>query len=62
MFLNIYISYIPESVRWLMAKNKNREASGIITQAAKINKVVLSEGVRNTFTEPASQQSVRNLF
>ncbi|XP_065164782.1 organic cation transporter protein isoform X2 [Atheta coriaria] len=53
----LYFCYIPESVRWLMAKNKNREASGIITQAAKINKVVLSEGVRNTFTEPASQQS-----
>ncbi|XP_037031646.1 organic cation transporter protein-like [Bradysia coprophila] len=37
-----YIWYIPESVRWLMSKGQNKKALKIIYQAAKTNRVELS--------------------
>jgi MFS transporter, OCT family, solute carrier family 22 (organic cation transporter), member 4/5 len=43
MILFIYYWIVPESVRWLLAKNKNRQAVQIIKTAAKVNGKVLSE-------------------
>lgn len=44
----LFVSYywlVPESVRWLLAKEKNELAKGIVCKAAEVNKVVLSEGL-----------------
>lgn len=39
----IHFWAIPESVRWLIAKGKKKEASKIILRAARVNKVQLSD-------------------
>ncbi|KAL1506268.1 hypothetical protein ABEB36_005662 [Hypothenemus hampei] len=49
-----YYFIIPESVRWLMANEKNQRAKSVIMKAAKINKVQLSERLINTFDETSS--------
>lgn len=38
-----YIWKIPESVRWLLSKDRRKDASEIILRAARINKRILSE-------------------
>lgn len=47
----IYYWFVPESVRWLIAKEENNKAKKIVCKAAKINKVVLSEDILNSFKE-----------
>lgn len=42
---------VPESVRWLMAKQRNKKAYKIIKKAAKVNNVVLSDLVMATFQD-----------
>lgn len=39
----LYIWMIPESVRWLLSKDRRKEASEIIFRAARINKKILSD-------------------
>ncbi|KAJ6636136.1 Organic cation transporter-like protein [Pseudolycoriella hygida] len=39
-----YIWVIPESVRWLLSKDRRKDASDIIFKAARMNQKVLSEG------------------
>lgn len=48
----VFVAYyfiIPESVRWLMANSENQKAKLVITKAAKVNNVILSEALLNTF-------------
>ncbi|XP_063241777.1 organic cation transporter protein [Bacillus rossius redtenbacheri] len=45
----LYFWFVPESVRWLLTNKKNKEASSIITKAAKTNGVKLSERLLSKF-------------
>lgn len=45
----IYYWFVPESVRWLLAREKSGKAKTIVCQAAKINNVVLSENLLDSF-------------
>lgn len=49
MILFVYFWIVPESVRWLLSKNRNTEALKIIKKAAKCNGVVLSEATIKMF-------------
>lgn len=42
-----YIYFLPESIRWLLSKNRKEEAVEIIMKAAKMNNVTLSEETMN---------------
>ncbi|XP_061714575.1 solute carrier family 22 member 3-like isoform X1 [Cydia pomonella] len=39
----LYIYFLPESIRWLLSKGRKEDALEIITKAAKMNDVTLSE-------------------
>ena len=39
----IFLRFIPESVRWLLARQKNRRAGKIVKKAARVNGVILSD-------------------
>lgn len=45
----IYYWFVPESVRWLLAREKSNKAKKIVCKAAKVNNVVLSENLMNSF-------------
>lgn len=48
----LFVAYywiIPESIRWLLAKKRNRKAFKIIRRAAKNNGVVLSQSILSKF-------------
>lgn len=47
----LYYWFVPESVRWLLIKEKNQRAGKIIRKAAKINGVELSEQLLANFEE-----------
>lgn len=47
----IYYWFIPESVRWLLARHKISKAGKIIKTAARINGVVLSDALLHTIEE-----------
>lgn len=51
----VVLSIIPESVRWLMANSENQKAKLVITKAAKVNNVILSEVLLNTFDNSPDQ-------
>lgn len=51
MIMFVYYWIVPESVRWLLAKNKNKQAIKIIKKAAKVNGVELSESMLKQFRE-----------
>jgi hypothetical protein len=40
---DIFLRFIPESVRWLLARQKNSRAGKIVKRAAKVNGVILSD-------------------
>ncbi|CAH0558293.1 unnamed protein product [Brassicogethes aeneus] len=46
-----YYWMVPESVRWLLANEKNESAKKIICRAAKVNKVSLSKSLMDSFKE-----------
>ncbi|KAJ8912268.1 hypothetical protein NQ315_008859 [Exocentrus adspersus] len=48
-----YYWVIPESVRWLLANKKNQKAKKIVFKVAKVNKVILSHNVVDSFKEEA---------
>lgn len=54
--------FIPESVRWLLAKDKNQKAKGIVCKAAKANKVILSENLLESFKEDDALNVTRVVF
>jgi hypothetical protein len=45
----IFLRFVPESVRWLLARQKNRRAGKIVRKAARVNGVVLSERLLSRF-------------
>ncbi|GFG40420.1 hypothetical protein Cfor_01589 [Coptotermes formosanus] len=45
----LYYWFVPESVRWLLARQKNRRAGKIVRKAARVNGVVLSERLLSRF-------------
>lgn len=51
MIMFIYYWIVPESVRWLLAKNKNKQAIKIIKKAALVNGVEISESLHKQFRE-----------
>ena len=51
MIMFIYYWIVPESVRWLLAKKKNKRAIKIIKKAAEVNGVVISEKMLRQFEE-----------
>ncbi|KAG5671643.1 hypothetical protein PVAND_001834 [Polypedilum vanderplanki] len=51
MILFIYYWIVPESVRWLLAKNRNTEAIKILKKAAEVNKSTISESTMKSFNE-----------
>jgi hypothetical protein len=55
--MGIFLRFIPESVRWLLAKKKNRTAGKIVRKAAEVNGVVLSDLLRSTFDGDETDRS-----
>lgn len=51
MIMFIYYWIVPESVRWLLAKHKNKRAIKIIETAAEVNKVKISDAMLKQFRE-----------
>jgi DNA helicase TIP49 (TBP-interacting protein) len=49
---------LPESIRWLLSKNKQEEARGIIKKVAKMNKVVLTEETLENMTKPEEKTDI----
>jgi DNA helicase TIP49 (TBP-interacting protein) len=49
---------LPESIRWLLSKNKQEEARGIIKKVAKMNKVVLTEETVENMTKPEEKTDI----
>lgn len=47
----LYYWFVPESVRWLLIKEKTKRASKIIKKAAKVNGVQLSERLLANFED-----------
>jgi len=45
----IFFRFIPESVRWLLARQKNRRAGKIVKKAARVNGVILSDRLLSGF-------------
>lgn len=42
---------IPESVRWLLARKKKSVAERIVNKVARINKVILSRPIKDSFKD-----------
>ncbi|XP_033611642.1 organic cation transporter protein isoform X2 [Cryptotermes secundus] len=55
MFI-LYYWCIPESIRWLLAKRKNREAAKIVKMAAQVNGAVLSDRLLSAFDDDNTKQ------
>lgn len=51
MIMFVYYWIVPESVRWLLSKNKNRRAIKIIKRAAEVNGKQISEPTLKQFRE-----------
>lgn len=49
----LFYRLIPESVRWLLAKQKDQKAKGIVCKAAKMNGVTLSVSLLESFQTEA---------
>ena len=49
---------LPESIRWLLSKNKQEEARGIIKKVAKMNKIVLTEETLENMTKPEEKTDI----
>lgn len=56
--LYLISSVLPESVRWLLSKNKEDEAKEIMKKVAKTNKVVLSDSMLDNLTHTKDQLEV----
>lgn len=53
----IYYWFVPESVRWLIAREESSKAKKIVCRAAKVNNVVLSENLLNSFKNQQQSDS-----
>lgn len=59
----ILLRFVPESVRWLLAKNETHEAGKIIRKAAVVNGVVLSNDMQRYLgMVPKSSKEVAQIF
>lgn len=47
----MYYWFVPESVRWLLAREESSKAKKIVCKAAKVNNVTLSENLLNSFKD-----------
>lgn len=61
MILFIYYWIVPESVRWLLAKNRNKRAIVIIERAAKTNGVVISDAMQKKFRQLEADEENKEL-
>lgn len=52
----LYWWYIPESIRWLLSKNRKEEAIAIIEKAAKENGVTVPQEVLDNLIDPAQEK------
>jgi hypothetical protein len=52
----IFLRFIPESVRWLLARHKNGRAEKIVKKAARINGVILSDRLLSGFEGAEMEQ------
>ena len=46
---DVFLRFIPESVRWLLARQKNSRAGKIVKRAARVNGVILSDSLLSGF-------------
>lgn len=46
----LYYWIIPESIRWLLARGETVKAAKIIKKAAKVNRIQLSDKLKNNFS------------
>lgn len=59
----LFVAYywiIPESIRWLLAKKRNRKAFKIIKSAAKNNGVELSQSILSRFERDQENEEMEN--
>jgi MFS transporter, OCT family, solute carrier family 22 (organic cation transporter), member 4/5 len=60
MIMFVYYWIVPESVRWLMAKNRHEEAVEIIKEAARVNKCDLSEATLKSLDQGVKVEEGHN--
>lgn len=56
-----YYWFVPESVRWLLARNEHTKAKHIVSEAARINKVVLSAHILESMEVREHEEVTRRL-
>ena len=62
MFLSIFYSLLPESPRWLMLNNKEKEAKSRLSRIAEINKKSLPDDDLKQPVILEKQATFRQLF
>lgn len=54
------LRFVTESVRWLLAKEKNDKAKGIVCKVAEVNNVKLSALLMDSFKEETTVEDSQN--
>lgn len=57
IFLIVYYWFVPESVRWLIARNEREKAGKIIRKAAKVNRKDLSAALLENFKSSSTEET-----
>lgn len=58
----IFLRFIPESVRWLLARQKNSRAGKIVKRAARMNGVILSNHLLSGFEGAKTEHKEVSLY